>query len=441
MLSIDLDSFSLNYTRVPGWPTEFPINLSDYTNLVKNSSHLSKIEKWKYEIAPWVWHYQGSAMPDPSINLEKAVILVLVRNSELVDIMNSVKQLENRYNHKYHYPYIFLNDVPFAKDFMDQITLATDSNITFSLIPSEHWSIPQSVDINQAKIGQEILNAKGISYAKSMSYRKMCRFNSGFFYKHPLLSELDFYWRLEPNVDFFCDLTYDPFKLMKQQDKKYSFVIILKELIQTIPTLWDHTLNFIKMNNIPISGKLLNMLVDSQGKYNLCHFWSNFEIASLKWFQSKEYNEYFDYLDSTGNFFYERWGDAPIHTLAAGLFLQKKDILFMNDIGYRHDNFARWPATNSSLKHNPKCQIPNLINNANNRKNPNEKIKLKNFDFNKYSCLNVWNTFEHDPLDWKYEAAGDPFKLLDFFGISKRNLNEFDHVREQKRYLGLLNGP
>lgn len=41
-----------------------------------------------------------------------------------------------------------------------------------------------------------------IPYAGSIPYRKMCRYNSGFFYEHELLSTYDYYWRVEPNVKF-----------------------------------------------------------------------------------------------------------------------------------------------------------------------------------------------------------------------------------------------
>ena len=52
------------------------------------------------------------------------------------------------------------------------------------------------------------------------------------------------------------------------------------------------------------------------------------------------FQAYFDYLDETGNFFYERWGDAIVHSLAAGMFLNKSQVHFFDDIGYQHDNFA-----------------------------------------------------------------------------------------------------
>jgi Glycolipid 2-alpha-mannosyltransferase len=36
---------------------------------------------------------------------------------------------------------------------------------------------------------------------------------------------------------------------------------------------------------------------------------------------------YFDYLDHTGGFFYERWGDAPVHSLAAVMLLNATEVL------------------------------------------------------------------------------------------------------------------
>lgn len=52
---------------------------------------------------------------------------------------------------------------------------------------------------------------------------------------------------------------------------------------------------------------LLKFVSDDGGKsYNLCHFWSNFEIGDLRFLRSPEYMAYFEYLDRAGGFFYER---------------------------------------------------------------------------------------------------------------------------------------
>jgi len=40
--------------------------------------------------------------------------------------------------------------------------------------------------------------------------------------------------------------------------------------------------------------------------YNMCHFWSNFEIARLDFFRSKEYEDFFEMMDHSGGFWAER---------------------------------------------------------------------------------------------------------------------------------------
>ncbi|KAK7050386.1 glycolipid 2-alpha-mannosyltransferase-domain-containing protein [Favolaschia claudopus] len=67
----------------------------------------------------------------------------------------------------------------------------------------------------------------------------MCRFNSGFFFRHELLAKYRWYWRIEPDVMFYCTLSFDPFVYMEKQNKTYTFTIALYEWAATIPTLWD----------------------------------------------------------------------------------------------------------------------------------------------------------------------------------------------------------
>ncbi len=47
----------------------------------------------------------------------KAAIITLVRNEELSGIMQSMRQLEYHWNHKYRYPWIFFNEQPFSQAF------------------------------------------------------------------------------------------------------------------------------------------------------------------------------------------------------------------------------------------------------------------------------------------------------------------------------------
>ena len=60
------------------------------------------------------------SLDDEDMELRKAnaVLVMLARNSEVNGAAEAVKQLEDRFNHKYHYPWVFLNDEPFSEDFI-----------------------------------------------------------------------------------------------------------------------------------------------------------------------------------------------------------------------------------------------------------------------------------------------------------------------------------
>lgn len=73
----------------------------------------------------------------------------------------------------------------------------------------------------------------GVLHANKTSYHNMCRFNSGFFYDHPLLQRYKWYWRVEPNVRFTCRITYDPFVEMASHNKIYGYVMALWEVENT----------------------------------------------------------------------------------------------------------------------------------------------------------------------------------------------------------------
>jgi alpha 1,2-mannosyltransferase len=46
-----------------------------------------------------------------------AAFVVLARNGDLKGILSSMKQMEDRFNKKFDYPWIFLNEEPFSDDF------------------------------------------------------------------------------------------------------------------------------------------------------------------------------------------------------------------------------------------------------------------------------------------------------------------------------------
>jgi alpha 1,2-mannosyltransferase len=48
-----------------------------------------------------------------------ATFVILARNRELDGVLSSIGQLEDTFNRKYGYPYVFLNDEPFTDEFKE----------------------------------------------------------------------------------------------------------------------------------------------------------------------------------------------------------------------------------------------------------------------------------------------------------------------------------
>ena len=139
----------------------------------------------------------------------------------------------------------------------------------------------------------------------------------------------------------------DPFIHMERNNKTYGFTIAVKELRETVPNMFRYASAYKRMNNFtskglwemflekpeeketelpkddpkykkPLPEEILNSEpgagalpeIDPDAmegeNYNMCHFWSNFEIARLDWFRSKEYQDFFDTMDRSGGFWMER---------------------------------------------------------------------------------------------------------------------------------------
>lgn len=319
---------------------------------------------------------------------ENATIVMLVRNWELSGALESMRSLEDRFNNMYQYTWTFLNDVPFTEEFIKATTLMASGKTQYGLVPSEDWDRPSSIDETKFEENLKKATEDGVLYGNSKSYRNMCKFNSGYFFRQELLLDYDYYFRVEPNVEYFCDFQYDPFKVLRENNKKYGFVMSLYEYENTIPTLWNATQEFLNIHpehlhpnssikfitdKEPING--INPAINWKTDYNLCHFWSNFEIGDLNFYRSKPYMDYFQFLEEKGGFYYERWGDAPVHSLGVALLLDKNEIHHFDDIGYRHLPFNTCP-TAFSLRYARRCVC--------------DPFSDKNMDLTINSCLFRW---------------------------------------------------
>lgn len=121
---------------------------------------------------------------------------------------------------------------------------------------------------------------------------------------------------------------------MAQHRKVYGWVITIVETPNTIPSLFQNITQWrnmvedansglakfgspVKLVDYKRKGSLWDFFLknpdntlrgqrDTPEEYNLCHFWTNFEIGDLRFFRGKEYQSLFQYLDREGGFYTER---------------------------------------------------------------------------------------------------------------------------------------
>lgn len=314
---------------------------------------------------------------------ENDIIFSLVREEELDGMISSIEQLQDRFNNRFNYDWLFVSEANFTTEFRTKIQNAfTSGRAIFEQIPKEFWQYPDFIDEKKAAAGRKKLADEEVKYGNSESYRHMCRFNSGFFQHLDTLADYRYYWRVEPNVQFKCDIPEDPFKVMREGNYVYGWTMTMPEDDKSIRSLWPAVKSFIHKKNplMPLENMLDFITDDNARSYNLCHFWSNFEIGDLDFFRSDVYQSFFEHLDKTGGFFYERWGDAPIHSIAVSLFLPSEKIKHFPNTGYYHEP-------------NQGCPLdPKVHETLNCDCNP-----LEDFTFHEYSCTDKYYKVKNQP--------------------------------------------
>ena len=69
-----------------------------------------------HDTASDVYHH-GDDLPLAPSQRANATLLMLARNSDVNSAVLTIKDLEDRFNSKYNYPWVFLNEQPFSDDF------------------------------------------------------------------------------------------------------------------------------------------------------------------------------------------------------------------------------------------------------------------------------------------------------------------------------------
>lgn len=89
--------------------------------------------------------------------------------------------MEDRFNKKFKYPYVFLNEQPFDENFKKwvlyksfgtminrcacrRVAALTDATVQFGLVPADHWTQPQWINETKASAARESMAKNGVIY-------------------------------------------------------------------------------------------------------------------------------------------------------------------------------------------------------------------------------------------------------------------------------------
>ena len=164
-----------------------------------------------------------------------------------------------------------------------------------------------------------------------IGYRHMCRFHAKTVYDEPILSGVQYAWRLDDDSLITRDIDYDVFQLMHDHNIIYGFIKIFRELRMWTTGLWDAAVKYIEVRSVKT--QFFRKWPRNAMYYN------NFEVSRLSVWLSDDYQRFVNYIDQLGGIYYHRWGDAPIKSIAVSMFVPYNQTYHFKDIGYRHQFF------------------------------------------------------------------------------------------------------
>ena len=168
----------------------------------------------------------------------KAAIYFLTKSSRLNELRRSLMSLDKHFNNKYKYPVIIFQENDISSGMLEGVTTSTVflQNVSFS-IPT---FLPEPVP-----------NESSCIKDPSLTRRHSFRFHAKQVFEHPIMGNLDFYWRFDDDSQLLSDVPYDIFKYMKEHH--YEFGYITKNTETCTFGLRNTTQEFLNKHNIEIA--------------------------------------------------------------------------------------------------------------------------------------------------------------------------------------------
>ncbi|KAL6887195.1 glycosyltransferase family 15 protein [Trichoderma longibrachiatum] len=342
----------------------------------------------------------GLAMSSATDQRPRAALVSLAHEHDLPAILSSMSQLEETYNRRYRYPWVFFSTQPLTEEFRQQTSNATGAVCLYEVILKDNLVSPnQPFDLNALPMDHqtdgEVLS--GNRHSKPF-VGQISRWNSGPFAREKRLKDYDWVWRIEPGAQFTHDITFDVFRFMRDHEIAYGFNEALldkdeirthsqpvKSFIDEHPDLLhaDADLSWLLgSNEAPLgvtsqgnrsrspdsrvtdcgwSGLINSMVHEILRRVGCCNTDRQqgmgyggygddddtpptFDIGALSFFRSQGHQDLVNHLDAAGDFYRQPLRDMAVPTISASMFLPQKSVWNYRKRDPRHSHRPSPPA-------------------------------------------------------------------------------------------------
>ncbi|KAF9990476.1 alpha 1,2-mannosyltransferase 2.4.1 [Mortierella antarctica] len=117
-------------------------------------------------------------------------------------------------------------------------TLSKEAGMTFGTIPREQWRLPRWIEASKVLQGDYEKMKLGLDKT-ALEERHKWRYMSGFLARHALLGGYEFFWRVEPGMEMFCDMADDPMLAMEKNGQLFAWSLSETVRDAGVPGAWS----------------------------------------------------------------------------------------------------------------------------------------------------------------------------------------------------------
>lgn len=150
----------------------------------------------------------------------------MAREHDLDGILHSIQQLEDSFNSRYLYHWVFFSTKPLSEGFRRVTSNATNATCIYEHIPEAAAALATRValdGLSHSVFGPLTKNERTRQIHGGEGRRRSRRWDWGSIARADRLRDYDWFWRIEPGADFPHNLGFDVFRFMRDHNIAYGF--------------------------------------------------------------------------------------------------------------------------------------------------------------------------------------------------------------------------